>query len=138
MEITARLYRVFDVQQVSATFRKREFVVEYQDSPNNPIYKQYISFSLVQDKVELISEYQVGEEIVVSFNLRGREWTSPSGEVKYFNTLECWRLTRPQGGGTQPADAPASYAPMASGGPATVPSGPAPAFQDNVEDDLPF
>jgi hypothetical protein len=28
----------------------------------------------------------------VSFNLRGREWVSPKGETKYFNTLNAFKL----------------------------------------------
>ena len=34
------------------------------------------------------------DQIEVSFNIRGREWTSPQGEVKYFNTLEAWRIEK--------------------------------------------
>ena len=34
--------------------------------------------------------------VEVSFNLRGREWTSPTGDVKYFNTLEAWRIETAQ------------------------------------------
>jgi hypothetical protein len=29
----------------------------------------------------------------LSINLRGREWTNPHGEVKVFNTLQCWKVT---------------------------------------------
>jgi single-strand DNA-binding protein len=49
--------------------------------------------------MRVINAFKVGNEIEVSFNLRGREWTSPAGEVKYFNTLEAWRLERLDGNG---------------------------------------
>ena len=39
-----------------------------------------------------MDSHKVGDVIDVSFNLRGREWTSPTGEVKFFNTLEAWRI----------------------------------------------
>ncbi len=42
----------------------------------------------------MLDNYNVNDELTVHFNLRGREWKSPQGEIKYFNTLEAWRLER--------------------------------------------
>jgi hypothetical protein len=81
-------------QVVSEKFSKREFVIETTDQ-----YPQQVMFQLTQDKCELLSAFKVGNQLEVSFNLRGREWTSPQGEVKYFNTLEAWRLERLDGNG---------------------------------------
>ena len=75
-------------QRVSEKFRKREFVI----TDNSSQYPQHISFQLTQDRCSLIEPYNLGAEIKVFFNLRGREWTSPQGEVKYFNSLEAWKL----------------------------------------------
>lgn len=89
--------------QVSEKFAKREFVVTDASS----MYPQDIMFQSTQDKCSLLDNVQVNEQVEVSFNLRGREWTSPQGEVKYFNTLEAWRIDKvgatngtamPQGG----------------------------------------
>ena len=76
-------------QVINEKFSKREFVIETKDQ-----YPQLVMFQLTKDKCELLTAFIVGNEIEVSFNLRGREWTSPAGEVKYFNTLEAWRLER--------------------------------------------
>lgn len=76
-------------QQVSEKFKKREFVL----TDNSSQYPQHITFQLTQDKCGLIDSYNVGDQIKVSFNLRGREWTK-NGETRYFNTLEAWRLER--------------------------------------------
>ena len=86
---TAPIHKIMDTVQVSGSFRKREFILEMTD---NPQYPQYVSFQLVQDKVDLIDVAKKGDLVEVSFNLRGREWISPSGEVKYFNTLDAWRI----------------------------------------------
>ncbi len=88
MDITGILKVKNEAQQVSEKFRKREFVL----TDNSSQYPQHISFQLTQDKCNLIDTYNVGSEIKVHFNLRGREWTSPQGEIKYFNTLEAWRI----------------------------------------------
>jgi hypothetical protein len=88
MDITGILKVKSEAQQVSEKFKKREFVL----TDNSSQYPQHVSFQLTQDKCNLIDQYNVGSEIKVHFNLRGREWTSPSGEIKYFNTLEAWRI----------------------------------------------
>ena len=88
MDITGILKVKSEAQQVSDKFRKREFVL----TDNSSQYPQHISFQLTQDKCGLIDNYAVGSEIKVHFNLRGREWTSPKNEIKYFNTLEAWRI----------------------------------------------
>ena len=76
-------------QQISEKFKKREFVVQDDSSQ----YPQVISFQLVQDKCSLLEAYNEGDEISVSFNLRGREWVSPKdGTTKYFNSLEAWKI----------------------------------------------
>jgi hypothetical protein len=91
--------------QVSEKFAKREFVV----TDNASMYPQDIMFQLTQDKCSLADGIQVNDQIEVSFNLRGREWTSPQGEVKYFNTLEAWRLDKVgSNGGGIPASGPSA------------------------------
>lgn len=88
METTGIIKVIGETQRVSDKFQKREFVLTTE--ANTP-YPQHVSFQLTQDKCELIQNYQIGEEIKIQFNLRGREWNGPQG-IKYFNTLECWRI----------------------------------------------
>ena len=83
MEIKGIIKKISETVQISDRFRKREFVVEYA---NNPDYPQPLQFELVQDRCELLDSYQEGQEVEVHFELRGREWTSPQGQVKYFNS----------------------------------------------------
>lgn len=79
---------VNDTVQVTEKFSKREFVVTDTAS----MYPQDIMFQAAQDKCQMLDSIAEGQEVEVSFNLRGREWTSPQGEVKYFNTLDAWRI----------------------------------------------
>ena len=87
MEITGKIKLIRDTQEVSSNFSKREFVVESSDQ-----YPQLIQLELHQDKCDIIDAYHVGQEVVCSINLRGREWQSPLGETKYFNTIVCWKI----------------------------------------------
>lgn len=107
--------------QVSEKFRKVEFVV----TDTTSMYPQDIMFQLTQDKVDLVIPFMEGQEVEVSFNLRGREWTSPTGEVKYFNTLEAWRIDSSGPMQTPPQNTPLPQASTELGSPA-------------AEDDLPF
>lgn len=75
-------------QQVSEKFSKREMVVTIADGQ----YTQDIMLELMQDKCSLLDGVMEGQDVEVSFSLRGREWTSPQGEVKYFNTLNAFRV----------------------------------------------
>lgn len=86
--ITGTLKLKSPEQQVSEKFRKRDFVL----TDNSSQYPQYISFQLVQDKCGLIDAFNPGDEIRVFFNLRGREWKAPTGEIKFFNTIEAWKI----------------------------------------------
>lgn len=70
-------------------FTKREIVVETAD---NPKYPQLVSFECTKDRCQLLDTISVGDAVTVEFDLRGREWKSPSGEVKYFNTLNVWKI----------------------------------------------
>lgn len=130
MEVIGTIKVKFDTQRVSEKFQKREFVLTTE--ANTP-YPQHVSFQVTQDKCAILDQYNEGEEIKVQFNLRGREWNGPQG-IKYFNTLEAWRLERVTGSNNPaPTASQSSSQPQAS-------SPAAPAFSANVDDndDLPF
>jgi translation initiation factor IF-3 len=80
--------------------------------------------------VDDLNNFQVGEQVKVSINLRGREWTNPQGETKYFNSIQGWRIERMQ----QEAPAGQQMPPM----PAAQAFEPATSFNEEEHDDLPF
>ena len=119
LKVEGKLHKVFDAQDISATFKKREFVIETDEQ-----YPQFVKFELTQAKVDDINNHKVGDIITVHFNIRGREWTSPKNEVKYFVTLNAWRIEK---GESSPAVASADFPAADSEPPA-----------DSFADDLPF
>lgn len=132
MEATGRLHTIFETKQVSERFSKREFVVELAD---NPKYPQTVLFQLTGDRCSQLDGLNVGDQVSIEFSLRGREWRSPSGEIKYFNSLDVWRVEparagrRPsRGEAAPPRDAvpPASFDPRPSD------------FGGRGDDDIPF
>jgi hypothetical protein len=103
IEVSGKLHTIHDTKQVSERFSKREFIVELAD---NPKYPQLVLFQLTGDRCVQLDEHKVGDEVRIEFSLRGREWRSPQGELKYFNSLDVWKLEpargdddfRPRGG----------------------------------------
>ena len=123
MNIKGKIIEISPTQQVSNSFQKREFVIEYVE---NPQYPEYIKFESIQDKCQLLDAYSVGDEIDVYFNLKGRKWNDPKGGVKYFNSLQAWKIEGVSAGQQPPSpDQP----PLEEPGWITEPG---------EEDDLPF
>ena len=125
MEVTGRIKVINPTQDVSASFKKRELVVTTEEQ-----YPQHIMIEFTQAKVDDLNNFQVGEQVKVSINLRGREWTNPQGETKYFNSIQGWRIERLQ----QEAPAAQQMPPM----PAAQAFEPATSFNEEEHDDLPF
>jgi hypothetical protein len=123
MEVTVKIKVVNPEQQISASFKKRELVVTTDEQ-----YPQHIMVEFTQDKCDLLNNYSVGEDVKVSINIRGREWVSPQGETKYFNSIQGWRIEK----GAAEAQAPS--APM----PAAQAFAPATNLNEEEPDDLPF
>ena len=120
MTTSGRLHAVFDTKQITERFQKREFVLEIAENSN---YPQYVAFELTGDRTGEIDAFQVGDTLEVEFSLRGREWTSRTGEVRYFNSLDVRGIRAPAaaGGGQSSARPPSDRDP--------------PPFED---DDVPF
>jgi hypothetical protein len=124
MEVTGKIKVINPEQQVSASFKKRELVVATEEQ-----YPQFISINFVQDKCDLLNNYNVGDAVKVSINLRGREWVNPQGETKYFNDIQGWKIEKLQ------TEVPTTgMAPM----PPAETFAPATNFNEEEHDDLPF
>lgn len=125
MEIAGKIKVVNPEQQVSAAFKKRELVVTTDEQ-----YPQHILIEFAQDKCEYLDGYNIGEEVIVKVNLRGREWINPQGEARYFNQIVGWQISRRQvQGATQSAPPPQANTQQFS---------PQTTSNEEEADDLPF
>jgi single-strand DNA-binding protein len=91
MKVTGKIHFVGALRTVSEKFKSKDVVLLTDEK-----YPQYITIQFTQDKTDLISQNNIGEQVEVSINLRGREWKSPQGEIKYFNTIEGWQINAAQ------------------------------------------
>ena len=124
MEVQGRIKLIEDTKTFGNNgFRKREVVVTTEEQ-----YPQHILIEFVQDKCDLLNNYQVGQPVKIGVNLRGREWVNPQGETKYFNSIQGWRIenlaaSQPQG--MPPVPEPDQFEPVKN-------------MNDEDFDDLPF
>ena len=91
MEIKGKVFEIGNVENVNEKFKKRELILEYAE---NPEYVEYIKFEATQNKVDLLNSLRVGDEVEISFNLRGRGWKDKSGKQNYTNNLVIWRVVK--------------------------------------------
>jgi hypothetical protein len=89
MELQGTVKKIFDIQTFASGFQKRELILMTQEQ-----YPQPISIEFLSDKISLLDNISEGENIKIGINIRGREWTSPQNEVKYFNSITGWRLEK--------------------------------------------
>jgi len=82
-DLTGKVKLVQDAQTFGKGFTKREVVVIVEDGK----YPQEISLEFVQDKVSLLDGVEVGQEVTITFDIRGREYNG-----RYFNNLQGWKI----------------------------------------------
>ena len=125
MELQGTVKKITDIQTFASGFQKREMVLTTEEQ-----YPQPINIEFLQEKGDLLNNLKEGDKVKVGINLRGREWTSPQGEVKYFNSINGWRVEKLDGAANfnEPVDAkPTETKPVAEKN----------VFEEE-EDDLPF
>lgn len=91
LEVTGKLIVKYDTTQVSNKFSKREFVLELSEDINGNMYTNYAKMQLVQNKCEILDKYNIGDNVKVSFNIKGTKYEK-DGKVNYFTSLDCWRI----------------------------------------------
>ena len=123
MEVQGKIKLIGETKTYGSNgFQKREMVVTTEEQ-----YPQPIMVEFVQDKTSLLDSFNVGDAVKIGINLRGREWQSPQGEIKYFNSITGWRIEKMGTAQGNAADVPPfdEYEPISNS-------------KDEDHDDLPF
>ncbi len=137
-EIKGRLAEIFQTQQISDKFQKREFILEIKETSGSGFeFVEYIKFQAVQDKCSMLDSLQTDDMVNVSFNLKGRKWEK-DGKISYFTNLDAWRIEKEQ----STNESPNTPAPEIQNNSVTPDSGTPfnaePPANDSGFDDLPF
>ncbi len=90
MEVKGTVKKIFDTKTVgNSGFRKRELILQTDEQ-----FPQTLKIEFVQEKTALLDQFKPGDQVIISINLRGREWRNPEGEVLYFNSIQGWRIIK--------------------------------------------
>ena len=111
-ELTGKIKLIQEAKTFDSGFTKREMVVTVEDGK----YPQEINLEFVQDKVALLDALNPGQEVTVTFDIRGREYKG-----KYFNNLQGWKVETVSNAAGDSQEAP-----------------PFPSPSDFGDDDIPF
>ena len=127
MEVQGRIKLIDETKTYGANgFRKRELVVTTEEQ-----YPQHILIEFIQDKCDLLNNFQIGQPVKISINLKGREWVNPQGETKYFNSVQGWRIESLESAGPVAGSTPPPMPPNEAFEPAND-------LNEEEHDDLPF
>ena len=86
-ETTGAIKLINDIQTFSSGFEKREFVITTDEK-----YPQDIKLELIKDDVVKTDQFKVGDNVKVSWNLRGNEYNE-----KFYVNLQAWRIEAVEG-----------------------------------------
>ena len=107
-ELTGKLVAKYDTVQRTETFKTREFAVEKTDDIGGRTVTNYVKFQSVQDKTSIIDKVNIGDEIKVSFNIKGSKWEN-EGKVNYITNLDAWRVEQVLQAGADKAPVDTDY-----------------------------
>jgi hypothetical protein len=102
-DLTGRLLEIFPTEQPSASFRKREFIVEVSEERNGRLFTDPVKFQLTQDRVDLVDGFSTQDQVKVFFDIKGNRWER-DGKVSYFTNLVAWKIERAGASGSGPSD----------------------------------
>jgi hypothetical protein len=135
-EISGRITEIYQTQQVTDKFKKREFILEVKETNNTGFeFIEYIKFQTVQDKCSLLDGLNLNDQVKVSFNLRGRKWEK-DGQTSYFTNLDAWKIENDQSTSITPNTPGNQETPNKSDN--SAPLSENPPADDSGFDDLPF
>ncbi|MFT6914579.1 MAG: single-strand DNA-binding protein [Motiliproteus sp.] len=117
-DLTGVIKLIQEEQTFGSGFKKREMVVTVEDGK----YPQEINLEFVQDKTSLLDALQAGQQVTVTFDIRGREYNG-----RYFNNLQGWKI---EAGAAANTNTYTEQPPVVDNdGPASL---------DDFDDDIPF
>ena len=82
-KLKGKLILKSEPRQISEKFRVMDFVIQTPDEK----YPQSIQFQILNDRISEMDKYSVGEELEISFDVRGREYNG-----KYYNSLNAYKI----------------------------------------------
>lgn len=100
-KVQGTISKIGDAKQITDKFSKVEMVMITDDT-----YPQTLCVEWPNDSMTIPQGFKEGDIVEVDINIRGREWTSPQGDVRYFTSLNGWKMSLISGGGSSQSGIP--------------------------------
>jgi len=87
MEVSGKVVKVTPVQTVGTNnFKKCEVWITTEDQ-----YPQTLSIEFTKELADEAQSIEIGADLKISINLRGRTWTNPEGVERCFNSIQAYK-----------------------------------------------
>ncbi len=94
MNLLGIVHEIFEAVEVSEKFKKRELILD----TGNEKYRNYLKIEFVNDKCSLLDGFKKGDNVDVSFTLKGTIWKDKTGKEVYFNSIKGNEISKVQFG----------------------------------------
>lgn len=85
MELSGKVHEIGEKQTITEKLTKQDLIIL---DDTNPQYPEYIKIEALNAKCDLLNNLSQGQQITVSFNLKGRE-----SKGNYYNSLQLWKIS---------------------------------------------
>jgi single-strand DNA-binding protein len=109
-EIQGRIHKLYEPERKSDKFLTQELVLLLDGR-----YPEYPKFQFTNDHANNLQHFAEGDEVRITFELKGREW-----QGKYFTNLNGWRIEKVGATAVPTAPAPTVAAQDEQGEPANI------------------
>ncbi|MGX7592857.1 DUF3127 domain-containing protein [Candidatus Karelsulcia muelleri] len=87
MEIIGTVKKILDLRVYKNNFKKRELLIKTEEQ-----YPQILIIEFILDKTKLLNSLKKDDKIKIFINLKGKKWTTKTGETRFFNSIQGWKI----------------------------------------------
>ncbi|WGH24943.1 MAG: DUF3127 domain-containing protein [Candidatus Shikimatogenerans bostrichidophilus] len=91
MYLIGRIKNILGIQEFKNNFRKQSLILITDEQ-----YPQNILIDFLQDRIDLLNYIKRNDVVKIFINIKGREWINKDGTIKYFNSIQGWKIEKVQ------------------------------------------
>lgn len=88
LTLVGQMTQIGEVQEFGENgFKKQEVIIKTVEEFSN-----FYVVEFTKDKIELLKEFKAGQNVKITCNLKGREYTSDEGKYNVFMSVNAWKI----------------------------------------------
>lgn len=94
IEITGFIERIKDTETFKNNFQKRDMILDLEKGGK---YENQVAITFVNEKTNMVDDYEHGQGVTVEVFLQGRSYLKPGGmerDRRWFNEFRGWSIKR--------------------------------------------